>query len=354
VANPFAIPISWGELLKRTVRETIDDDCLSQAAQLAYYFFLSLFPAVLFLLAVASFFPLHNLTDDISRTLGPFVSPEVLELIQDQMRRLAEADSGGILTLGVVGAIWSSSAALVSIVASVNKAYDLEETRPWWKVRLVAIGLTLALAVFVLTSLSLVIAGPSVATYLGRTVGFGPAFEWSWKILQWPVAFFLMSTAIGAVYYFATDAEQDWVWVTPGAITSTTLWLISSLGFKVYVAAFTDYNASYGAVGGVIILLLWFYVSGLAILVGAELNSEIEHARPYWKAPEPGSRPVIGSRAARQFADRHTTPPPSQEALGPLEPDRPVSVAGGSRLPGVLVGAGVLAARAWNRRRHEE
>jgi circadian clock protein KaiB len=170
----------------------------------------------------------------------------------------------------------------------------------------------------VLASLSLVLAGPSVATYLGRTVGFGAAFEWSWKILQWPVAFFLMSTGIGAVYYFATDAEQDWVWVTPGAITATTLWLISSLGFKAYVATFTDYNASYGAVGGVIILLLWFYVSGLAMLIGAELNSEIEHARPYWMSPEeraPGSRPVIGPRAAREFAERQASSPPLQDTV---------------------------------------
>jgi len=267
LTHAFEIPLTWGELLKRTARETIEDDCLSLAAELAYYFFLSLFPAVLFLLAIASFL-----------LLGPFVTTEVLQLIQDQMRRLANADSGGILTVGVVGALWGSSTAMVSIVASVNKAYDIADARPWWKVRLTAMWLTIALAIFVLASLSLILVGPSLATYLGRTVGLGAAVEWTWKVLHWPVAFVLVSTAVGLVYRFGPDAEQDWVWLSPGAVAATALWLMGSLAFKFYIAAFTDYNASYGAVGAIIVVLLWFYMSGLAILVGAEMNSEIEHA----------------------------------------------------------------------------
>ena len=278
LAPGFKLPITWGELLKRTGKDTIDDDCLSLAAQLAYYFFLALFPTVLFLLAVASFFPLYDLTDEISRMLRPFVSPEVLRLIEEQMQRLADSENGGILTFGLVGAIWSSSAALVSIVRTLNRAYDVEEGRPWWKVRLVAIGLTQSLGVFCLLSLALIVAGPWLATYLGQTVGFGPVFEWTWKIAQWPVAFLLVSTAIGTVYYFGPDVDQPWAWLTPGAVTATTLWLLSSLGLKFYVVNFTDYNASYGAVGGVIVLLLWFYLSGLAILVGAEMNAEIDRA----------------------------------------------------------------------------
>ena len=251
---------------------------LGLAAQLAYYFFLALFPAILFVLALASFFPLSSLTDDVARFLGPFVSPEVLTIIQDEMRRLANEDSGGLLTFGVLAALWSSSAAVVSITGALNTAYDLEERRPWWKVRLVAIGLTLGVSVFVLASMTLVVAGPTIADYLGTTTGWGAPFEWAWLFLQWPLAFWLVSIGIALVYYFAPDGDQAWAWVTPGAAVATVLWLLASLGFKFYVANFTDYNASYGAVGGVIVLLLWFYVSGIAILVGAELNSEIEHA----------------------------------------------------------------------------
>src|SRR6187431_2039576 len=142
--------LSWTELARRTWREVVDDDVLGLSAQLSYYFFLALFPAILFLLSLASFFPLSNLTDDIGRSLGSVISPQVLQLIQDQMRRLANNEDGGLLTLGFAGALWSSSAALVSIVGALNRAYDIEEGRPWWKVRVVAIGLTLGSALFVI------------------------------------------------------------------------------------------------------------------------------------------------------------------------------------------------------------
>ena len=281
----FDVPLSWGELLKRTAKETSEDDCLGLAAQLAYYFFLALFPAVLFLLAVASFFPLTNFTDDVIRVLRPIAPADVLGFLEGQLSRISNADSGGILTIGILGAIWSSSAAVVAIVGSLNRAYDIDEGRPWWQVRLTAIGLTVALAVLILTSFTLIVAGPTLAERLAASFGFGAVFEWTWKILQWPLAFFLVSSAVGLVYYFAPDAEQDWAWITPGAVVGTLLWVIASLLFKFYVANFADYTATYGAVGGVIVLLLWFYISGLAILIGAELNAEIEHASPHGKDP---------------------------------------------------------------------
>jgi len=306
VALP-AIPISWRKLVRRTIREAIADDCLGLAAQLSYYFFLALFPAILVLLAAASFFPLHNLTDDLGRFLGPFVSPEVLQLIQDQMRRLANADSGGLLTFGLLGALWSSSAAIVSIVGALNQAYDIEETRPWWRVRLSAMALTVGFALFILTALSLVLVGPSVADYLGKVTGLGAPFKWSWLLVQWPLVFALVSIAVALIYYFAPDAKQDWVWISPGAVVATALWLIASLGFNVYIATFTDYNASYGSVGAVIVLLLGLYVSGLALLAGAELNAVIDHASPHGRGAgerTPEGRRVIGPKAARLFDDR--------------------------------------------------
>lgn len=315
--------LSWSELARRTWREVVDDDVAGLAAQLSYYFFLALFPAILFLLAVASFFPLANITDDVGRSLGPFVSPQVLELIQEQMRRLAHNENGGLLTVGVAGALWSSSSALVSIVGALNRAYDIEEGRPWWKVRLVAIGLTLGVALFILIALSLVLAGATLAETLGETSGWGAPFEWAWLVLQWPLVFALVATGIGLIYYFGPDADQDWVWITPGAVAATTLWLLVSLLFKVYVANFTDYEASYGAVGGVIVVLLWLYVSGIAILVGAELNAEIEHASPYGKAPGQKSahgRLLIGARAARAFHQRQLSGEPIPVDSAPRAP----------------------------------
>ena len=127
--DAFQLPIGFGELLKRTAKETSNDDCLGLAAQLAYYFFLAVFPAVLFLLALASFFPLTNFIDEILRVLRPIAPADVLAFFEDQLRRLANADSGGILTIGILGAIWSSSAAVVAIIDSLNRAYDIEEGR---------------------------------------------------------------------------------------------------------------------------------------------------------------------------------------------------------------------------------
>jgi membrane protein len=342
-----SLPLSWTELARRTWREVIADDVMGLAAQLSYYFFLALFPAILFLLALASFFPLTSVTDDVGRSLGPFVSPQVLELIQEQMQRLANNESGGLLTFGVVGALWSSSAALVSIVGALNRAYDIEEGRPWWKVRLVAIGLTLGVAVFVLVAFSLVLVGPTLAEKLGEMTGWGAPFEWTWKVLQWPLVFALVAVGIGLIYYFGPDADQDWAWITPGAIVGTALWLCISLLFKVYVANFTDYEGSYGTVGAVIVVLLWFYVSGIAILTGAELNAEIEHASPYGKAPgqknAQGKR-LIGARAARAF-EKSTAHPDAAAHPAPVPPpSAPVKPAWAA------FAAALLLTRWWRRR----
>jgi membrane protein len=352
----FDIPLSWGELLKRTIKETSEDDCLGLAAQLAYYFFLALFPAILFLLAIASFFPLTNFTDDLVRTLRPIAPADVLRLLEDQLRRISDSDSGGILTIGILGAIWSSSAAVIAIIGSLNRAYDIEEGRPWWKVRLIAIGLTMALALLVVISFTLIVAGPSIAEHLASTFGLGPVFEWSWDILQWPVAFFLVCSAVGLVYYYAPDAEQEWVWITPGALIGTVLWVLVSLAFKFYVARFADYNATYGAVGGVIVLLLWFYISGLAILVGAELNAEIEHASPYGKDPGekvPGQKKKIGIAAARAYNERlaqRSRPPVSYPVLRPAATFDATPSTSDRRL-GVAVGLPLVLTRLWNRLR---
>jgi membrane protein len=343
-----SVPVPWSELARRTLRESLADDVLGLAAQLSYYFFLALFPALLFLLALASFFPLLNLTDDVGDVLGPFVSPQVLELIREQMQRLADNDDGGLLTLGVAGALWSSSAAIVSIVGALNRAYDIEEGRPWWKVRLVAIGLTLGAAMFVLVALTLVLAGPTIAESLGTRTGWGAAFEWTWLVLQWPLVFVLVTTGIGLVYYFGPDADQDWVWITPGAVVATVLWLIVSLLFKVYIANFTDYEGSYGTVGGVIVVLLWFYVSGIALLTGAELNAEIEHASPYGKAPgqkNADGKTLLGARAERAFRERQKSIDHAEPAAVPARP--PVAPRPGVRAAAVMA---LVLFKLWARR----
>jgi membrane protein len=307
ILDRLRVPIGPKELFKRTFKEAIADDIFSLAAQQAYFFFFALFPALLALISIASFFPITNLIDEVVRMLSRVAPPDVIEIVREQMLKISESKSGGILTIAFLFTLWSSSNALMAMINTLNAAYDITESRPWWKTRLIAIVLTVGMALFILVSMALIIVGPTLATRLADTMHLGPAFEWTWKILQWPVVFLLVATAIALVYYFAPDAKQEWVWITPGSVLATTLWILVSLGLKFYLARAGSYNETYGAIGSVMVLMLWFYLSGLAILIGAELNAEIEHASPYGKDPGekvPGELKAIGPLAEREYNER--------------------------------------------------
>jgi membrane protein len=293
--------VPFFELIRRTVKETIDDDCLGIAAQLAYYFALALFPALLFVVALASYLP-YAVVDDVVAALAPIAPAAVLDLIREQLESIVAGEAPNILTIGVLGALWSSSGAMTTILSALNTAYDIPETRPWWRVRLIAIALTIALAVFVLLSFTLIVAGPNFGHYLASWVGLGEQFDTAWRLLRWPVVFVLATTGIAMVFYYAPDADQDWIWITPGSILTTLLWVLFSLGFRLYVTKVGDLAATYGALAGAAILLLWLYLSGLALLIGGELNSEIEHAA------NPGLKTqTSGRRRFTAFAKRLTS-----------------------------------------------
>jgi membrane protein len=327
------VPLSWADIFKRTFKEAFfEDNCLGLAAQLAYYFFFALFPALLFLLALASYFPIETLVDDMFRTLGGVVPPEVLSIITDQITKISQGEQTGLLTFGMLATLWSSSAAMTAIIDTLNSAYDVEEGRPWWKVRLIAISLTIGVALFILLSFALVVVGPQLAESIANRTALGGAFEWTWKILQWPVVVAFASGGIALIYYFAPDVEQDWVWLTPGSVFATVIWLLASLGFRYYVTNMSTYVETYGAIGGVMVLMLWFYISGLAILLGAEMNAEIEHASPYGKdegEKVPGQKRKIGAARMREWMAkrrRNGEKPPSaadlKDVVGEPPPDK--------------------------------
>jgi membrane protein len=349
----FKVPIGWWEIAKRTYNETLTDDCLSLAAQLAYYFFLALFPALLFLVALASFFPVQNLMESILGSLARFAPPDVLNIVRDQITKIGESKDAGLLTTGMLLTIWSSSSGMQAIMSTLNRAYDIDEGRPWWKVRLIAVLMTIGVGLFVVVSFALVVVGPTTAEHIAQWFGLGQAFVWAWWILQWPVVFLLVASGIALIYYFGPDAEQDFVWITPGSALATVLWLLFSLGFKLYVARFTNYNETYGTIGGVIVLMLWFYASGLAFLIGAEMNAEIEHASPYGKSPGekvPGQKRKIGAAAARAWEEAqrrlHRRPrPEASSAPAPAPAPVPAPAAYPTPAPGTgeMVTGGVLA-----------
>jgi membrane protein len=299
--SALRVPIGWRDVLGRIVRAITTDNIFGWAAELAYYFFLALFPALLFFAALASFFPIHNLMDQILGTLARFAPAEVLTLVRDQLLQISKTNHGGLLTLGILGTLWSASSGMSSAMSTLNEAYHVKERRSWLRVRITAVLLTVVLAIFVLISFALVLVGPALADKVAEWIRLGTVFAWTWKIAQWPVVVALVTTGIGIVYYVAPDVEQEWVRIAPGAVFATMVWLVVSLGFKWYVSMFTNYQKTYGAIGAVIVALLWFYVSGLAILVGAELNAILEHASADGK--DPGEK-VPGEHEAKQYADR--------------------------------------------------
>jgi membrane protein len=274
----FVVSVGWVEILKRTGRAISGDDCLGWAAELAYFWFLALFPALLFVAALASYLPVEHLTDSLIVSLGRVAPSDVLVIVTQQLEQLARSEHGGLLTFSLLAAVWSSSSGMTAVIDTLNQAYRVREGRPWWRVRWLAIILTLSLALFTLVSFALVMLGPWLTDYVTGRLHLGPGLAWTWTIGRWLIVFVLFVTPLGWIYYFAPDARRPWVWITPGSIAATVLWMLASLGFKWYASHFGEYQKTYGTIGGVIVTLLWFYVSGLAILIGAQLNATIEHA----------------------------------------------------------------------------
>ena len=301
--------LSWKELAKRVWSEVNEDDIFGRAAQLSYYFLLALFPLLLFITAVLGQFADagSELRQNLLNLLGSVVPQEAGDLINETIEKVEEGSGGGKISFGILATLWAASNGMTAICQTLNVAYEVEETRPWWKVRLISLGLTVALAVLILSALTLMLFGHHIADYVAASFSFGQVFTWSWKILQWPLVLLFVLVAFALIYYLAPDVKKaGWHWVSPGAIVAVTLWLLVSFGFRAYLSYFNSYNATYGSLGAVIILMLWFYFTGAAILIGGEVNSEIELAATDGDSTsidQPGSK----SSAAKTSGQPRTT-----------------------------------------------
>ena len=273
------------ELARRVIHEIQDDDCFGRAAQLAYYFLFALFPFFLFLTTLLGYLPIPNLLERMMEVLAQVLPGDALRMVQENLRQLVTGERGGLLSFGILAALWTSSSALTAIIDSLNRAYDVEEGRPFWKVRLIAILLTVGLSAFIVIALVLLTFGPELGRWVADLVGLGQAFALTWTILRWPVIVGLLIVAMAILHYFGPDVEQEWKWITPGSAVAVIGWILTSLGFAFYVNNFGSYNATYGTIGAVIVLLTWMYLSGLFILIGGEINAEIEHASQEGKDP---------------------------------------------------------------------
>jgi membrane protein len=295
----LSAPLPLRELLRRTVVDTFEDGCPGLAAQLAFYFLLALFPALLFLVSLLAYLPVDAAVGTVLERLEPFLPRDVVTLINSEIDKLLAGSRQSLLTLAIAGALWSSSSAMTAVITTLNRAYDIDEYRPWWKTRLIAVALSVALAVFGLVALTLVVGGSDLAGAVASWLEAGAVFRQFWAIAQWPVALFFVVFAIDLVYYFAPNADTRWVSVSPGSLLATGLWFLTSAGFKFYLEYVSNIAIVHGALGSVIVLLLWLYLTGFAILMGAELNAEIDRALPSTDvAPQgPDRRKRIGPAA---------------------------------------------------------
>ena len=268
-------------MFRRLASRLFTDDLLGWSAQISYYFFLALFPALICFVALASFFPIEHLTDIVLGVLTRVALPEVLALVDRQLAAIAESHSTGLLTFGIIGTVWSASAGMQTVIRTLNFAYHVPETRPWWRVRLRAMALTLVIPAFALTALTLMLVGPVFGERLAGALHVSALFVWSWRLVHWPLIFALVVSGVALVYTVGPNASQRWNCLIPGSCFATASWIGASLGLRWYVVSMSRYQQTYGAIGAALVILLWFYVSGLAMLVGAELNAVVnEVAHP--------------------------------------------------------------------------
>lgn len=268
-----------GPLLSRTGREILDDGVPGLAAQTAYYFFFSLFPLFLFLA------PLLGMIGDKEKTFGWLLSQlatavpgEGIELIRGVVEDVVYAESApGIMSVGALLAIWTGSNVFTALIDALNKAYDVTETRSWWKKRLIAMGAVIVSGVVLLTAAAIILGGTNMALWIGKQLGLSEGVAQVWAYVQFPVAFAMLVGVAWLVYCFLPNVAQKKKRALTGAIVAAVLWVVVTLLFRAYVTGFATYNKTYGAIGGVIVLLTWMYLSMLVLLSAGELNAELEH-----------------------------------------------------------------------------
>jgi len=268
---------TWLERAKRLSARINDDGIFGRAAQLSYYFLLALFPLLLFLVTLLGYFARAGtqLRYKLLSYLATVMPSAAVTLVHTTLDEISTARGGGKLSLGLLAALWAASNGMGAISETLNIAYKVKETRPWWKVRLVSVFLTVALAILIICALAIILYGGTIGDAVAGRCGLSDPFRITWRILQWPIALAFVLATFNLIYNFAPNLRlEERRWSTPGAIVGVALWLLVSFGFRVYLHYFNSYSVTYGSLGALIVLMLWFYFTGVAILVGGEVNCD--------------------------------------------------------------------------------
>jgi membrane protein len=256
--------------------EIYEGSVFSRAAELAYYFLLALFPMLIFLTSLIGFLP--DAQENIFRALASVMPGEAMKLVHDTIHDVVRNRGGGLISFGALGALWAASGGVNAVMNALTVAYDAKEDRSFWKVRLIAIGLTVILAMLIVVGVILIMFGDRFSVWLAARLGLGAAFAVFWGVVDYLLGLSFVFLGLQFIYYFGPNIEQNWRWITHGAVFAVVSLVIASLLLSVYLRYGPSYSATYGSLGAVIVLLLWLYLMGAAVIVGGEINANIRQA----------------------------------------------------------------------------
>jgi membrane protein len=294
--SPWRLRVSSATtLLKHVWISAYEDGVYNRAAELAYFFFLSLFPGIIFITTLLGFVFKSNaqLTGLLLHYLSTTLPGSAFQLIRTVITEVTRSTGSGKLTFGILAALWTANSGMNALEDALNAVYKVKESRPLWKTYGIALILTVLASLLIIAALTVFLYGGALVQLVSNTVGLRPAFYWSWKVAQWPIALFFVSLVASMVYYAAPNVKQRrWQWLSPGALFATLGWVAASGLLRLYFHFFTNYAKTYGSLGAVMVLLTWLYVTGTMLLLGAEVNMVIETAAVRANAVPPEDRPT--------------------------------------------------------------
>jgi membrane protein len=268
--------LPWKQLALDLNEQISKDNVFNGAAALGFYLTLAIFPALIFLLTMLPYLPIPRLDQAIMDLLSQALPPEAARMLEDTVRRIATERKGGLLSFGFLAMLWAASMGMYAVMQQLNITYNVKEARSFIKGRSIALLLTLLFGVLVIGAFALIVMGGVVQDWLAEFVGRHPALLTFFAVSRWVIIVGALLMSFDLIYYLAPNVQRKWTWLTPGAVFGVAVMLLTSLGFRLYITHFANYEATYGALGAMIVLMLWFFLAGLVLLVGSEINVVLE------------------------------------------------------------------------------
>ncbi|RKP54209.1 YihY/virulence factor BrkB family protein [Cohnella endophytica] len=265
------------EFVRCMISRFQEDDLPALAAQLTYYLILAFFPFLIFVVSIVGF--AHLTTEDLMGELSRVLPSDTADAVRSIVDEVTANENGTLLSIGMLATIWAASNGMNAIIKGLNKAYDEEETRPFWKVRGLSVVATIVLAIVILISMLMLVFGRIVGEWLFRRLDYPSAFPWTWGFVKLAIPLVAMLGVFMLLYRHAPNRRLNWSAVVPGTLFTTIGWIISSLAFAFYVNHFANYTKTYGSIGGIIVLLVWLYLSSIIVLLGGEVNATLAFAK---------------------------------------------------------------------------